>query len=151
LAEEFAPEQRYEVMMRGMSWVVPKNRLFARPLISTSKQRRLRTALAGRPDLRLLYGHFDLSIRGLLPPETRLFTFLRDPFDRAVSHYFHYRKRPDDPIHPLAMRSTLIEWVCRSGLVEMDNGQTRRLAGMMNVPCGKLARAALDLAKSNLA
>lgn len=151
LSEQFLPEQRYEVMMRGMNWMVPKRRLFARPLISHSKLRRLRNALEPRHDVRLLHGHFDLSIRGLLPDDVRLFTMLRDPLDRAISHYFHYRRRSDDRIHPLAMRSSLVEWVRARGLVEMDNGQTRRLAGLMNVPCGALTRAALDVAKSNLA
>jgi len=151
LAEQFLPEQRYEVMMRGMNWRVPGRRLLARPLISFSKLRRLRAALATRRDVRLLHGHFDLSIRGLFPGDIRLFTFLRDPLERAISHYFHYRRRSDDAIHPLAMRSSLVEWVRARGLVEMDNGQTRRLAGMMNVRCGALTRAALELAKSNLA
>jgi hypothetical protein len=32
-----------------------------------------------------------------------------------------------DPVYPLATRSTLGQWVGACGLVEMDNGQTRRL------------------------
>ncbi len=37
------------------------------------------------------------------------------------------------------------------GLVEMDNGQTRRLAGEMDRPCGSVNAEMLERAKSNLA
>jgi hypothetical protein len=135
LADQYSPEQFHEVMMRGMSWLVPGPTVVPRPLISFSKLRR----------------HFDLSIRNALPADARFFTFLRDPVERAISHYYHYRRQTADPIHPLAMRSSLAEWVGGSGLVEMDNGQTRRLAGEMNLPCGRVTPRMLDRAKSNLA
>src|SRR5262249_35256322 len=68
-----------------------------------------------------------------------------------ISHYYHFRRRETERVHPLAMRSTLAEWVGSCGLVEMDNGQTRRLAGEMNAPCGRVTRGTLERAKSNLA
>src|ERR1043166_9021806 len=111
---------------------------------------RLRTAVRSESKLRLVRGHFDLSIARHLPADTRFFTLLRDPVERAISHYYHYRRRAIDRLHPLAMRSTLKEWVSACGIVEMDNGQTRRLAGEMNLACGRVTPAMLERAMSRL-
>ena len=151
LAREYSPDETYEIMMRGMSLSMPKPMIMPRPTISFSKIRRLKSALKHRHTLHLIRGHFDLSLSKLLPPNTQFFTLLRDPVERAISHYYHYRRLTTDPIHPLAMRSTLTEWVSTCGLVEMDNGQTRRLAGGINLPCGQVTLQMLDRAKSNLA
>ncbi len=150
LARAYSPDEAYEVMMRGMSLILPKPMVIPRPTISFSKIRRLKSALKHRHTLRLICGHFDMSLGTLLPADTRFFTLLRDPVERAISHYYHYRRQFTDPIHPLAMQSTLAEWVSTCGLVEMDNGQTRRLAGAINVPCGQVTSQTLALAKSNL-
>jgi hypothetical protein len=151
LSREYAPDECYEIMMRGMAWIPPRPTILRRPLISLSKVFRLRTAVRTQRRLRLVHGHFDLSIAKHLPADTRFFTLLRDPVERAISHYYHYRRRAIDRLHPLAMRSTLKEWVGGCGLVEMDNGQTRRLAGEMNLPCGRLTPAMLERAISRLA
>jgi hypothetical protein len=151
LARQYSPDETREIMMRGMSWLVPRPTLVPKPLISFSKILRLKSTLRHGRTVRMIHGHFDLSIREVLPDDVRLFTFLRDPVERAISHYYHYRRQTGDPIHPLAMRSTLEEWVRDCGLVEMDNGQTRRLAGEMNLPCGRVTQELLDRAKANLA
>lgn len=151
LAGVYRPGERHEIMMRGMSWILPKPTIVRRPLISLSKIRRLKSAVRTHPGPRLIHGHFDLSIAKYFPPDARFFTLLRDPVERAISHYYHYRRRVDDRIHPLAMRSSLAEWVSDRGIVEMDNGQTRRLAGEMNLPCGRVTAQMLERAMSRLA
>ena len=151
LARAYSPDETCEIMMRGMSLRVPGVVIVPKRMISHSKIRRLKSALKHRPAPRLIRGHFDLSLGKLLPADTRFFTLLRDPVERAVSHYYHYRRQTSDPIHPLAMRSTLTEWVGNCGLVEMDNGQTRRLAGAMKLPCGRVTPQTLERAKSALA
>src|SRR6185369_8483723 len=150
LNHQYPPSGILKVMMRGMSLVEPRLRLIAKPLISSSKLRRLKADLARRADLHALQGHFDMSLAPLLPADTRFVTILREPVERAVSHYYHYRNQRDDPISPLSHQSTLAQWVCERGLVEMDNGQTRRLAGEMSLPCGQVSRDTLEHAKSNL-
>ncbi len=144
LAHHYSADQIYEIMMRGMSVTT------STPLISASKIRRLKRALKHDDELRVIHGHFDLSLGKLLPTRAKLVTLLRDPVERAISHYFHYRKMQFDPINPLAMRSSLSEWVGNCGLVEMDNGQTRRLAGDMDKPFGQVTQAMLERAKENL-
>ena len=151
LSREYAPDESYEIMMRGMAWILPRPTIIPRPLISLSKVLRLRTAVRSRHKPRLVRGHFDLSIARHLPAGTRFFTLLRDPVERAISHYYHYRRRTIERLHPLAMRSTLKEWVSGCGIVEMDNGQTRRLAGEMNLACGRVTPAMLERAMSRLA
>ena len=117
----------------------------------SSKQLRRFKAAMKKPDgLRLVHGHFDLSLSRWLPPDTRYFTVLRNPIERAISHYYHYRRVVNDPIHGLAMRSTLLEWISARGLKEMDNGQTRRLSGQLNVPIGDVGEETLEIAKRNL-
>jgi len=98
----------------------------------------------------MIHGHFDMSLGKLMPAAASFITILRDPIDRAVSHHNHYRRLTSDPIHPLAMQSSLEEWVSSCRLVEMDNGQTRRLAGEMDLPIGKVSSRTLDTAKANL-
>lgn len=151
LANQFSPNELYEIMMRGMSWIDPRRRVLTKPLISWSKLRHFKAALRSRQDLRLIHGHFDLSLGKLLPPTAEFFTLMRDPVERAISHYYHYRRKTGDPTHPLAMRSTLAEWVSGRGLIEMDNGQTRRLAGEMKLPVGGVSSRTLAKAKANLA
>jgi hypothetical protein len=151
LASQYSPDETREIMMRGMSWLVPRPRLVPKPLISFSKIWRLKSTLRYGRTVRMIHGHFDLSIKPVLPDDVRLFTFLRDPVERAISHYYHYRRQTGDPIQPVAMKSTLEEWVRDCGLVEMDNGQTRRLAGEMNLPCGRVTQELLERAKASLA
>src|SRR5262245_45394878 len=117
LARHYSPDELHEVMMRGMSWIARDPQLVPRPLISFSKITRLKSALRRPRRLRLIHGHFDVSILKLLPPDARCFTLLRDPVERAISHYYHYRRMVADPVHPLAMRSTLEQWVDACGLV----------------------------------
>ncbi|HXZ92805.1 MAG TPA: sulfotransferase family 2 domain-containing protein [Burkholderiales bacterium] len=151
LAQRYAPETIRKIMMRGMSLIVPPREKASGSLISASKIRRLKRALRDPERVRLIHGHFDLSLERLLPSRASLFTILRDPVERAISHYYHYRRQSNDPANGLAMRSTLAEWVSARGLVEMDNGQTRRLAGEMRLPVGRVSERMLEKAKENLA
>lgn len=150
LAHRFAPQQRYKIAMRGISLTAPRFRLLPRRLISPSNVRDFKASLAERHELREIHGHFDMSLGKLLPPQAELMTVLRDPVERAISHYCHFRRRPCEAVHPLALGSTLLEWVTARGLVEMDNGQTRRLAGETNLPIGGVSTKTLDKAKAHL-
>lgn len=151
LSQWFRPDEVQEIMMRGMSFRLPRFPHVPKPLVAPTKIRRLRDALASDHPPRLIRGHLDFSISRYLPADTEYITLLRHPVDRAVSHYYHYRRQTRDPGRELAMGSTLLEWVCERGLVEMDNGQTRRLAGEMKLPIGSVSADTLEKAKRNLA
>jgi hypothetical protein len=151
LAQRYAADAIRKIMMRGMSLIVPPRARMPVSLISGSKIRRLKAVLREPGGVRVIHGHFDLSLERLLPPRAILFTMLRDPVERAISHYYHYRRQSGDPANRIAMCSTLTQWVSARGLVEMDNGQTRRLAGEMKLSVGRVSRRTLDKAKENLA
>jgi len=151
LSQHCSRDQIFEIMMRGMSLRLPRRIFIPKFLVSFSKLRDLRAALKSPRRVAVLHGHLDLSIGRLLPADAEYITLLRNPVQRAISHYHHYRRQLGDPARELAMRSTLTEWVSECGLVEMDNGQTRRLAGEMSLPIGRVTGETLAKAKRNLA
>jgi hypothetical protein len=114
-------------------------------------------------DVAVLTGHVPLGIRKRLPKkrEVRCFTFLREPADRTLSHYFqicHLEKRDaaqgrDRPkresfgLTPLPADPTLADMLDR-GYIH-DNLQTRMLSGHLE-PFGKVTDKMLEKAKRNL-
>jgi hypothetical protein len=152
LAHRYSPNERYKIAMRGITLMVPRFQLLPKRLISPSTLRNFKALLKDRHDLREIHGHFDMSLCKFLPSNAELITVLRDPVERAISHYYHYRSHRwiADAAHPLAMKSTLEEWVTARRLVEMDNGQTRRLAGETALRIGRVTSKTLEKAKANL-
>jgi Sulfotransferase family len=116
------------------------------------------------PDLkegvRILRGHFPLGIREYLPnylpkqKELRCFTFLREPTDRTLSHYFAIRDRFEGADEPgKHTNSTLpadptLEDALAGGYVH-DNLHTRMLCGDPE-PFGEVTEEMLERAKRNL-
>jgi hypothetical protein len=105
------------------------------------------------PDLRrvaLIRGHYPLGIRDYLPKdrEVACFTFLREPADRLLSHYFAIREYGRGyGLPPLAADASLDDALER-GYVH-DNLQTRMLSGLPE-PFGDVDDAMLEQAKANL-
>jgi hypothetical protein len=110
--------------------------------------------------VRALHGHFPLGIRDFLDsgfPERdfRYFTFLREPVDRSVSHYFEILKRgprddddaPTKGLPPLAPDATF-DQALEAGYLH-DNLQTRMLSGLSE-PFGEVTGDTLERAKRNL-
>ncbi len=96
--------------------------------------------LLGRRDLRAVVGHFWFGLHEHAARPHVYVTLLRDPVERVVSLY-HYAK--------LHETMSLEEFVRSPPFKEVDNDQTRRLAGQ-DPPLGRLTRATLDAAKENL-
>lgn len=104
-----------------------------------------------RDKLKVIYGHMDYRIHELLPPNSRYVTLMRNPVERVISHYHYVRRTANDPLRELAMRSSLDDWVERCNLLEMDNGQTRRLSGSKDsVRFGECSMGMLDRARHNV-
>lgn len=107
-------------------------------------------------ELRAIYclaGHFAFGVHVHLPQPSTYITLLRDPFQRIRSHYHFIQRRDDHPLHAkvIAGKISLIDYVEKLGNLEMDNGQTRLLAGIgYSAPFGKCTPEMLQRAKDNL-
>jgi hypothetical protein len=109
------------------------------------------------PDLtrvRLVRGHVPLGIREYLPKhlpegrELRCFTFLRDPIDRTLSHYFAIRETGRGYRLPPLAADAALEDALEGGYLH-DNLQTRMLSGLPE-PFGEVDDEMLERAKRNL-
>jgi hypothetical protein len=109
------------------------------------------------PDLRgvrLVRGHFPLGIREYLPAhlpkdrELRCFSFLREPADRTLSHFFAIRAAGRGYGLPPLPDSATLEDALAGGYLH-DNLQTRMLSGQPE-PFGEVDDEMLEQAKRNL-
>jgi hypothetical protein len=113
---------------------------------------------------RLLWGHTPYGIHHHMKPDwdVRYITFLRDPVDRALSHYYHVlklgrepKRHPvgelDDPIDELPPFDTELAPKLALNSVHYipDNLQTRMLCGQSE-PFGEVTDEMLEQAKENL-
>lgn len=96
--------------------------------------------LLGRPDLRAVIGHFWFGLHEHIARPCRYITLLRDPLERVVSLYYFAN---------LQDTMSLEEFARKPPFREVDNDQTRRIAGV-NPPVGECTPATLDLARENL-
>jgi hypothetical protein len=106
-----------------------------------------------RMRLRCIAGHFAFGVHQLLPGRARYITLLREPVDRVISHfYFVMRTRGHYLYEQVAGGSiSLRDYVEKLGNIEMDNGQTRILAGIGHgAKFGACTQAMLDVARENL-
>jgi hypothetical protein len=101
---------------------------------------------------RLLVSHMIFGIHESVPGESTYFTMLREPVARALSQYRHVLRRPEHRLHAAAAAGELsLERYVTSGVaLEMDNGQTRALAGDIETPFGECTPEMLERAKRNL-
>jgi hypothetical protein len=130
--------------------------------LSTTPMERFRSGSGPRlkPGVALVRGHVPLGIREYLPsylPKQRkldCFTFLREPTDRMLSHFYAIRDRHEGREQPgkysqgaLPPDATLDDALA-AGIVH-DNLQTRMLCGDPE-PFGEVTEEMLDAAKRNL-
>lgn len=105
---------------------------------------------------RFFPGHVCFGAHRLLPKPSLYMTFVRSPVSRVISLYRYSRSTPHAYYHRQAREHDLEGFVFRSGLMELDNGQTRMIAGtdedlfLNRRPIGGVDDALLSLAKRNL-
>jgi hypothetical protein len=96
--------------------------------------------LLRRPDLRAVIGHFWFGLHEHVTRPSVYVTALRDPVERVLSLYYYTRLH--DSI-------TLDEFIADPPFREVDNDQTRRIAGV-DPEIGGCTPAMLRTAKENL-
>lgn len=105
------------------------------------------------PELRAVVGHFYFGLHEQLKMPSRYVTLLREPIDRLISLY-HFQKlvQSKQGTHQgveIPEYMTLREFVESVPYSEIDNGQTRRIAGV-GPTYKRCPAAALDTAKENI-
>jgi hypothetical protein len=130
-------------------------------------ERKIRSTL--RRGGRVAAGHTPYgAVREHLPPDTRYMTFLREPVDRVLSHYYRHlhRKRPKVQRSPAREQhrletpgkvrpdrkpkaDSIEEAIVGMRMPQLNNLATRFLCGRPSV-LGDLPASALDDAKANL-
>jgi hypothetical protein len=104
-----------------------------------------------RRGMRVVRGHVSFGIHESLPGPWTYITLLRDPVERLISHYQYVRERPHRLSRRVIEESMTLEDYIRSGIsVELNDWQTRVLAGATNAPFGTTDRAMLDRALGNV-
>jgi hypothetical protein len=104
--------------------------------------------------IKCIAGHFAFGIHRFYTarPVTYI-TMLRDPVERVISHYYYVLRRNDHYLHQIVKEKhyTLREYVENKLTGEVNNGQTRLLAGIgWGAEFGKCPPAMLDQARENL-
>jgi Galactose-3-O-sulfotransferase len=100
---------------------------------------------------RLIMGHTVFGLHEHVPRPCRYVTMLRDPVRLAISQHRYVLRTPGHRHHDQAQGMSLEEYV-ESGLaLEMDNSQTRAIAGDIGTPYGACTSEMLETAKRNLA
>jgi hypothetical protein len=109
-----------------------------------------------RSPVRAVVGHFSFGIHRFIPSECTYMTILRHPLDRVVSLYYHLRRWPHKAVDypgesaiPFTHETTLEQFITEFQLRELDNDQTRRIAGI-EPPFGGCSPEILTQAKENL-
>ncbi len=91
--------------------------------------------------LRLLIGHFSYGFHEALPFPADYITLIRDPVPRVLSMYAHRTAHQ-------GLTRALADYVAEARDWEVDNGQTRRLAGLAGSI--SITPRQLEQAKANL-
>jgi hypothetical protein len=102
-------------------------------------------------EVRLIQGHLPFGVHEFLPRPAKYITLLRHPVERIASLYHHVVEEPGRDIHDQVRGhlGSLAEFVQSRALLELDNGQTRRLSGA-NPAFGECTADMLVAAKRHL-
>lgn len=101
---------------------------------------------------KLIYGHMGTGSHIDLNLTKPYFTFFRNPLERVISYYSYVKRNPNHRFHNEAMRTaSILGFLKNAKTPEMDNGQTRQIAGVeLEVPIGSLDEKIFELAINNL-
>jgi Galactose-3-O-sulfotransferase len=109
-----------------------------------------------RANDRYFAGHVCFGVHQHLPHPFSYITLLREPVARIVSLYHYSRTNPTAYYHRYAVNQTLEAFALEAPLMELDNGQTRFLAGderdcfINRTPLGQCEPTLMNIAKDNI-
>lgn len=105
--------------------------------------------------------HVSLDVQSLFDQPSKFVTILRNPVDRALSHFFHLRSWSVPPCYPFVKDMTVDQYLDSGIGLDFDNQQVRMLSGCRELdapwdPDGgpvstpPVERIHLDMAKRNI-
>jgi hypothetical protein len=100
--------------------------------------------------VRLVEGHIIFGLHRLLPRPSVYATFLREPIARVISGYGYIRRRPRHPLYALSHRLPLDAFLRSGAAIQLDNGQTRAIAGDTTTAFGACGPELLAAARRNI-
>ena len=112
-----------------------------------------------RARLRFVMGHIPFGLHRSIPRESRYVVVLRDPVERVVSHYYHYRQVVDPgKTNRAAAERRLIEsegvsledWAFGLERAEADNQLVRQISGKAGLRYGQCTEGTLAQAIENI-
>lgn len=99
---------------------------------------------------RLILGHTVFGLHEHVPRPSTYITILREPRSLVESQYAYVLRTPGHRLHDAARRMSMAEYI-ESGIAqEMNNSQTRALAGLADVAYGENPPELLERAKQNV-
>lgn len=100
-----------------------------------------------RNDFELLYGHVGFPIYSDFDPaDSSFLTFLRDPVERVISHYYWVKNSGSHPDRNKPEIISSIDSYLTSGNKELDNGQIRMIIGDHDSAVGEIGKAEFKIA-----
>ena len=106
--------------------------------------------LANKESIKVIHGHFPFGWHNYFSKQAKYISFLREPINRVVSDYFYNREFSEGHNHSFASKMTMEEYLNCDQLLDMDNGQTRYIAGDYSTPFGQCSEEMLSKAKKNI-
>jgi Sulfotransferase family len=107
----------------------------------------------------MIAGHFAFGLHRRSRPDSRYVTIVRDPVDRVVSLFYHFRTLPGirfggrshrERWRMRLRRTTIVDWVFAQGRVDADNLMVRNIAGARRVAFGHCTQGMLEDALGNI-
>jgi hypothetical protein len=99
---------------------------------------------------RLIMGHTVYGLHDGVPRPCTYITMLRHPVKLTHSQYRYVQRTPSHHHHDAVKNLTLEEYLASKISFEMDNSQTRAIAGDLGTPVGECTDEMLERAKRNL-
>ena len=108
--------------------------------------------LATRARPRLIMGHTVFGLHEYVPRPSTYISMVRNPKDLVISQYRYVLRTQNHRHHEVVNSEHMsIEEYIRSGIsIEIDNSQTRAIAGDRATPYGECSGAMLEQAKRNI-
>lgn len=105
-------------------------------------------SLQQRAEFDVVAGHFGMEFYQQFERKHLLFTMLRHPVDRILSHYLYVRRMPAHEHHEMTQDMSLIDYALSGHDKDIDNGYVRQLSGV-DFEIGQCEEAHLEAARNN--